>query len=61
LSQEEIKMIQKWINARIKERTTLDGVILVVAGISFLIFKPIAALMAYAAIAYGAWTIWKSE
>ena len=61
MSQEEIKMIQKWINARIKERTTLDGVILVVAGISFLIFKPIAALMAYAAIAYGAWTIWKSE
>ena len=54
-------MLQKWINARIKERTTLDGIILVVAGISFLIFKPIAALMAYAAIAYGAWTIWKSE
>jgi len=54
-------MIQKWINARIKERTTLDGVILVVAGVSFLILKPIAALAAYAAIAYGAWTIWKSE
>ena len=54
-------MIQKWINARLKERTTLDGVILVVAGVSFLIFKPIAALMAYGAIAYGAWTIWKSE
>jgi len=58
---EKSKMIQKWINARIKERTTLDGVILVVAGVSFLIFKPIAALAAYAAIAYGAWTIWKSE
>jgi hypothetical protein len=54
-------VIQKWINARIKERTTLDGVILVVAGVSFLIFKPIAALAAYAAILYGAWTIWKSE
>jgi len=54
-------VIQKWINARIKERTTLDGVILVVAGVSFLIFKPIAALAAYAAILYGAWTIWKAE
>ena len=54
-------MIQKWINARLKERTTLDGVILVGAGIAFLIFKPIAALVAYSAIAYGAWTIWKSE
>lgn len=58
---QEKTMIQKWINARIKERTTLDGVILVIAGVSFLIFKPIAALMAYGAIAYGAWTIWKSE
>jgi len=54
-------MVQKWINARIKERTSLDGAILIVAGISFLIFKPIASLVAYGAIAYGAWTIWKKE
>jgi hypothetical protein len=56
-----INQIQKWINARIKERTTLDGALLIVAGVSFLIFKPIAAIVAYAAIVYGAWTIWKSE
>ena len=54
-------MIQKWITARLKERTTLDGAILIGAGIAFLIFKPIASLVAYAAIAYGAWTIWKKE
>lgn len=54
-------MVQKWINARIKERTSLDGVILIVAGVSFLIFKPIASLVAYGAIAYGAWTLWKKE
>ena len=54
-------MVQKWINARLKERTTVDGVVLVGAGIAFLIFKPIAGLVAYAAIAYGAWTIWKAE
>ena len=56
-----INQIQKWINARIKERTTLDGALLIVAGVSFLIFKPIAAIVAYAAIVYGAWTIWKPE
>lgn len=56
-----INQVQKWVNARIKERTTLDGVLLIVAGISFLIFKPIASIVAYAAIVYGAWTIWKSE
>lgn len=54
-------MIQKWINDRIKERTTLDGAVLIGAGVAFLIFKPIASLVAYAAIAYGAWTIWRKE
>jgi hypothetical protein len=54
-------MIQKWITARLKERTTLDGAILIGAGVAFLIFKPIASLVAYAAIAYGAWTFWKKE
>jgi hypothetical protein len=54
-------VIKKWINSRLNERTTLDGVVLIGAGIAFLIFKPIASLVAYAAIAYGAWTIWKKE
>ena len=53
--------MRNWINDRLKERTTVDGVVLVGAGIAFLIFKPIASLVAYAAIAYGAWTIWKKE
>ena len=53
--------MKKWINERLNERTTIDGVVLVVAGIAFLIFKPIASLVAYGAIAYGAWTIWKKE
>lgn len=54
-------MIKKWINQRLNERTSWDGAVLIAAGIAFLIFKPIAAIVAYGAIAYGAWTIWKSE
>ena len=54
-------MIKKWITDRLSERTTLDGAVLIAAGLAFLIFKPIAALFAYGAIAYGAWTIWKRE
>ena len=53
--------MKKWITSRLNERTTLDGAVLVGAGVAFLIFKPIASLVAYAAIAYGAWTIWKRE
>ena len=53
--------MKKWIIQRLGERTTLDGAVLVGAGVAFLIFKPIASLVAYAAIAYGAWTIFKKE
>ena len=34
-------MIEKFIKTRLKERTTLDGAVLIGAGIAFLIFKPI--------------------
>ena len=51
----------KWITKRLTERTTLDGAVLIAAGVVFLIFKPIASLVAYGAIAYGVWTFIKSE
>jgi uncharacterized membrane protein HdeD (DUF308 family) len=54
-------MIKKFIKNRLEERTTLDGVVLIAAGVAFLIFKPIAALVAYAAILYGAYTLVKKD
>jgi len=53
--------MKKFITDRLNERTSLDGAVLIGAGIAFLIFKPIAALVAYGAIAYGAWTLFKKE
>jgi hypothetical protein len=54
-------MVKKFIMDRLGERTTLDGAVLIGAGVAFLIFKPIASIVAYAAIAYGAWTLFKKE
>jgi len=54
-------VITKFIKNRLRERTTLDGAVLITAGVSFLIFKPIAGLIAYAAILYGAYTIIKKD
>jgi hypothetical protein len=54
-------MIKKFIKNRLKERTTLDGVVLIAAGVVFLIFKPIAVIVAYAAILYGAYTLIKKD
>lgn len=49
----------KWITNRLKERTTLDGAVLIATGIAMLLVP--VDLIAYAAIFYGAWTVWKSE
>jgi hypothetical protein len=53
--------MKNWIKARLEERTSIDGAALIALGIIVLIAGPFAKLAAYAAIAYGAWTIWKKE
>ncbi len=50
-----------WRNNRVAERTSWDGAALVAVGVVILFAGPFAKIAAYAAIAYGAWTIWKSE
>jgi len=50
-----------WIKDRVLERTSLDGAMLIAVGVIILIAGPFAKFAAYGAIAYGAWTIWKSE
>lgn len=50
-----------WIKGRLKERTSLDGGALIAVGLVVLFLGPFATWAAYVAIAYGAWTMWKSE
>ena len=52
---------KSWVSERFTERTSWDGAALIALGIVVLIAKPLAGILAYAAIAYGAWTIYKSE
>ena len=54
-------MIKKWINNRIKERKSWDGAALIILGLMVLFLAPLAKIVAGIAIAYGIWTIWKSE
>ena len=46
---------------RIKERTSLDGAVLIALGLMILFLAPLAKIAAGLAIAYGVWTIWKAE
>ena len=50
-----------WLKSRIEERTSWDGAALILMGVIVLIAGPFAKIAAYAAIAYGAWTIYKKE
>ena len=54
-------MIKNWITKRIKERTRLDGAVLIALGLMILFLAPLAKIAAGLAIAYGVWTIWKAE
>ena len=54
-------MLKSWIQSRTKERTSWDGAMLVAVGLMILFMAPLAKIAAGIAIAYGAWTIWKSE
>ena len=50
-----------WIKARITERTSLDGISLILISILVLMAAPIVKLLAWPALAYGIYTIVKSE
>lgn len=50
-----------WVTSRLKERTSWDGAVLIAAGVAFLLFKSIAVIAAWIAIAYGIWTIITEE
>ncbi len=50
-----------WIKERLVERTSLDGAMLIAVGVIVLLLGPLAKWAAYAALIYGAWTLWKSE
>ena len=55
------KMLKKWISNKLKERSTLDGGLMVVAGVVIIVLLPLAKFVAYCALAYGAYTIWRNE
>ena len=55
------EVAKAWLVARWAERTTWNGAWLIAIGVVVLIGTPFVKWAAYAAIAYGAWQIWKEE
>ena len=59
LKKKKQENIMDWIKARIKERTSWDGAVLIGGGIAMLLVP--TTLIGWGMIAYGGWTIWKKE
>jgi hypothetical protein len=50
-----------WLKSKLTERSSMDGILMVAAGAAIIVFSPLTQMIAYAAIAWGAWTIWRKE
>jgi len=56
-----MEAVNAWLKARMAERTSLDGLVCLGAGLSVLFLGPLGKLAAMALAGYGAWTLWKAE
>ena len=52
---------KNWILARLAERSTWDGSVIIGISVLALLVSPFVKWAAAAGIAYGVWTIWKKE
>lgn len=50
-----------YIKARLKEYSSFDGALMIVAGAAIIIFSPLTQLIAYGAIGYGIYKIAKAD
>ena len=58
---EQATKLVSWVNARLAERTSWDGGVVIAVGVCALIASPFIMWVAIAGIVYGAFTILKQE
>ena len=56
-----LETVKDWVQDRICERTSWDGVTIIVVCGSIILFGGIAKLLAWAGLAYGIYTLCKTE
>jgi len=50
-----------WLQERMKERTSWDGLTIIVISVLVLSASPLLRYAAWAGLVYGTWTLWKKE
>lgn len=56
-----INRIIDWLQLRFQERTSWDGLTIIVISVIALVASPLIQYAAWAGLAYGGWTLWKKE
>ena len=50
-----------WLQDRIRERTSWDGLTIILISVLALVASPLIRYVAWFGIAYGIWTLWTKE
>jgi hypothetical protein len=56
-----LELVKEWASARWEERSSWNGTWLIAVGVVALLFKPLINVVAWIAIAYGVYQIFKKE
>lgn len=56
-----IHSIIDWIQDRMRERTSWDGLTLIIISVMALVASPFIRYAAWLGLAYGIWTFWKKD
>lgn len=56
-----VNSVIDWVQKRITERSSWDGFTIIVISILALIASPLIKYAAWIGLAYGAWSLWKTE
>ena len=56
-----VKSKMEWLKARVSERTSWDGAVIIAGCLVILLTGGLAKLLAFAGLRYGAWTCYKAE
>ena len=54
-------MMMAWVKARVSERTSWDGGVIIVGCLMVICFGGLAKMAAWVGLVYGVWAIWKAE
>ena len=54
-----INSVIDWLQLRLKERTSWDGLTIIVISVLALVASPLIKYAAWVGLAYGVWTLWK--